>query len=445
MNLQLNHLGNIKKETTHNSKLSLITYERIEHFTSLLNKKLIYDFTEECKKKHLQVKFKSTENKINYQIFLSIIKSLLQNNDFQYIEPILERLFHRLRPVKCILEKSEETYFISQLLPDEREVDVFELTISLSLFVKSSFDERIRILFDVVDNDKDGYINEKEIRKLIFSINNIFADEQSPLHQQSSIVNQSLSNIKSENIVNNILYYPGYLINVLNKEKYVQIEDLLESMKKITEYKHEILPKISLVSYLSNEKKEFEVNLQRKNLKEYINIVNDILPNSVKNKKNFLQKLEKKKEKKEISSQIPSSNNLFHVKSIVKPNQSSISNSEIKGYGNNTDNNQDRQQYKVLLDKIRNIDLNPGVIKIFDTGKNEKDSKNEKGYISIESIINELNSLSNKNLTDNDVYVNEMKKKKEVVRMKYKEMKDKLFVKKNDDILLSNILGKAVG
>ena len=134
-------------------------------------------------------------------------------------DPVYELLFKRFKIVKYDI-KSElvkfetnhktnerDIFIVNEVLPEEKEIDVFEIAIALSIYIKCDFKEKIRLLFDITDVDEDGYINENEIKNMIFTVNFIFADEESLIASNSSIVNQSLASIKSQQIYNMIMKY----------------------------------------------------------------------------------------------------------------------------------------------------------------------------------------------------------------------------------------------
>lgn len=110
----------------------------------------------------------------------------------------------------------KDIFIVNDVIPEEREIDVFEIAIALSIYIKCDFKEKIRLLFDITDVDEDGYINENEIRYMITTVNFIFSDEESLISSNSSIVNQSLASIKSQQIINMIMKYVTKSLNYLN-------------------------------------------------------------------------------------------------------------------------------------------------------------------------------------------------------------------------------------
>ena len=159
---------------------------------------------------------------------MAIMKNIFNNKavnpeeiDFDHV---FELLFKRFKIVKYDIKSEsikyevnqkyneKDIYIVNDVIPDEREIDVFEIAIALSIYIKCDFKEKIRLLFDITDVDEDGYINENEIRYMITTVNFIFSDEESLISSSSSIVNQSLASIKSQQIINMIMKYVKKLI-----------------------------------------------------------------------------------------------------------------------------------------------------------------------------------------------------------------------------------------
>lgn len=145
-----------------------------------------------------------------------------QDKDF---DPVFDLIFKRFKSVKYDIKsesvKCENTtnnlhtktnlekdiYYVNDIGQEEKEIDVYEIAIALSIYIKCDFKEKIKLLFDITDVDEDGYINETEIRYMITTVNFIFSDEESLIGSNSTIVNQSLANIKSQQIFNKIMKY----------------------------------------------------------------------------------------------------------------------------------------------------------------------------------------------------------------------------------------------
>lgn len=175
-----------------------------------------------------QYKIEGDTSKLNRSNFISIMKNIFNNRlvnlDEIDFDPVFDLIFKRFKIVKYDIKSENIKYEINQkynekdifivndIIPEEREIDVFEIAIALSIYIKCDFKEKIRLLFDITDVDEDGYINENEIRYMISTVNFIFSDEESLISSNSSIVNQSLASIKSQQIINMIMKYVRKII-----------------------------------------------------------------------------------------------------------------------------------------------------------------------------------------------------------------------------------------
>jgi hypothetical protein len=282
------------------------------------------------------------------------------------------------------------------VIQEDREIDVFEIAIALSIYIKCDFKEKIRLLFDITDVDEDGYINENEIRYMITTVNFIFSDEESLISSNSSIVNQSLASIKSQQIINMIMKYvnkifinfkkikliynnclkinkPGELSRVITTEKYVHFDQFYESITKIIDYKYSIIPIfVDMKSSIYKQKIEPEYEIEKRNLNEFLSIANEIVSNVkignneyVKNNQDMKKIMElsrNEKEKKLIRKKVNTSN--------TKLNSNNMSQNQ---------NNENGGQW-LSLNKENNSNLNSGNINHFHntTKKDNKQNTNNK-------------------------------------------------------------------
>lgn len=501
---------------TKNSKTPI--EDKIELFVSKLTPKKIYQFVEECKKRHLQTKIKESENKINFQTFTFIMKNIWKERSDEYsiIEQLMEIIFNRFKTVKCQINtenykedngqnknkekpkkdnnpnpnKTDNYYYVSDINTDEKEIDVYEISLVFTIFMKCSFKEKIEVLFNITDVDNDGYINKKEINKLVQTVNYIFADEQSPIAVKSSLISQSLASIKAKGILDQILFSPGNLIEIIKKEKYILFEELINAIEKVPNYKFIILPKVNIIDSLNIRKKEPEININKKDLKEFLSITSDILsatkdgsnssiqsnPNSLnvlnntlnnannnnilinklkenQKKNNTFPKIETKKMNQIFTTQITKNNinnndNKNFTNKIVDQSNSAAyistkEDSSIEGSNHglsqaNTNskkklkekkfrnqNNNIESKFKVGYEKLNNIEIQPGLLKIKELGGNPLIDPNRK-YIPISKIIDDLDYYTYKKVSDFDNQIEELLKQKKYVNNQFVGVKEKI-------------------
>ena len=76
---------------------------------------------------------------------------------------------------------------------------------------------KLELLFKLTDMDEDGLLNKREIKYMISTVNHIFVEETDTLKMNSSILSQSLKDIKVENILKELFEGKGNLNNVLEE------------------------------------------------------------------------------------------------------------------------------------------------------------------------------------------------------------------------------------
>jgi hypothetical protein len=365
-----------------NTFLKDIVYE---DFVSILTVENIKQFNSECKKKHMNIRQNKNENspngnagKLSKDNFLNIMYSVFNseykksdkkenflintgNNSYSYANnsninmskkddikeksllALFDKMFNRFKITKCEVKSEKykptnisnlinnnvypEYYYINEITNDIQEIDTYEFTCALCIFLKIDFREKMKLLFDVADVDEDGYINENEIKNMIFVVNFIFCDEESPHKTNSSIINQSLVTIKTQQVFNMIMKHPGELYKVITVERYVNFDQFYNSISKIENFKYSIIPTfVNLKNSLNVRKSEPEYEMDKKNLNEYLSIMNEILT-CVKNTNNEIVKNKNKDIKKLIDSK--SENKLENAikknRNFVEENKKSIS------------------------------------------------------------------------------------------------------------------------
>jgi hypothetical protein len=246
-----------------------------------------------------------------------------------YFDPLFEQIFNRFKIVKAELHcpNKKDNYFLSGFFSED-EIDMYEICCALACFVKCDFEQKIKLLFDITDIDDDGFINQKEVKKLIFTINILFSDERKNHNNDSTIAAQSIASIHSMEIIKKIMGFPGQLGKTLHDEKYINFQQFLESFTQLYNYKYDIIPLfVNLKKSLFVKKKEKEFELKYRNLNDYTEISNDIISNLKNDKMNFignsnidfkkrLERIKKKnRNKQSLITSVNTSNNI--KKSII--------------------------------------------------------------------------------------------------------------------------------
>ena len=423
-------------------------------------------------------------------------------NIVNYMNEIYELYFLRFREIKCIMKNNKTVFYLTDFKL-ENYISTYNVICSIIIFFKSTFENKIKILFNLTDVDEDGFLNEIEIKQMIATCNFLFCEEGNIINTNSSILAQSLMNIKVNNILKEILYDPGNLYIYLEEEKYINFDLLFRSIKLVKDYKYRIIPcYVNLKQCLSNVKKEKLIQINDKYKHDFITVSSSLFANksmgshrSLRYHKNFsvpylstIIKPKKITKNNDTNNQLELPNinkNFFNKRNSVvrftkkssfnalyknKKNENNVTNlnnsifsktSELNRQNNknkliiekkksfrellrestiieledeknknsetnknfnkssyyNHDNREIKYIFEANFDKIRNIEVEPGLIK-FINGNMENNLSNNSNASSSHNI------LKSKNLINNIEY-NESKKKIvnfNIIKEKEKEM-----------------------
>ena len=195
-----------------------------------------------------------------------------------YYDEIYDLIFNRFREIKCIIKNNKNVFYLTDC-KKENYINSYNLICALTIFLKTSFENKIKLLFNLSDNDEDGYLNRYEIENMIISINQLFGEEVSTINTYSSILSQSLTNIKINNILYELIYGEGDLYHKFIEEKnYINFDTFYKGIKKIKNYKYLIIPCfINFKDCLFSQKTEKMINVKEKNKKDFIDISSELV------------------------------------------------------------------------------------------------------------------------------------------------------------------------
>ena len=201
----------------------------------------------------------------------------------EYIHELYELYFLRFREIKCIIKNNKTIFYLTDFIP-ENHINTYNIICSLVVLMKSPFNSKIKLLYELSDIDEDGFLNENEIRHMITTCNFLFCEERNGINMNSTILSQSLMNIKVNEILKQILYEPGNLYLALEEEKYINFNALYNSIRKVKNYKYDILPSfVNLKCCLYNKKVEKIIKVENKYKNDFINVSTGLF-----NQKSFL-------------------------------------------------------------------------------------------------------------------------------------------------------------
>ena len=424
-----------------------------EHFIEELTINKFNLFSNYCKEKEIEnLKHDMKLRKIQ---FFQIMRNVFPGKVEFY--PLYEKIFNRFKLLKCkiVYNPQYDNYFITNIFSNE-EIDIYEISCALACFIKCFFRQKMRILFNLSDTDEDGFINETEVKKMIYTINYIFNREQNAIGTDSTIMYLSLASIKAKKSFDLIMGHPGNLSFVIQKEKYISFDNFISAVEKVYNYKYNLLPLfISLKTSVNIVRNEKELEINKNNFNDYSKILKEVFSGYKKQGDigntnfDFKGSLEAEKRKKRNYNSIMNNNmnninlNNNQIKTgnlIMNSNYSSLgtlsnanNNSSIFGNssqkidsGNNLNNNSNinminsankksRNQnlrYNIYYNKICGLEVFPAKFKEVEKDYNKdvssinnrirraktKISKNynPQGYVNMAEILDEINFLINK-------------------------------------------------
>ena len=245
---------------------SEISDEEFELFQKALSKEIVLE---------LYSLFKLFEKNglINYKIYIESITQIFKkyNKDKNHnFKDIFDLIFYRFQKIKCIMKNDKKVFYLINMVP-QNCIETYIIVCFLTIFIKCRIIDKIKLLFELTDIDDDGFLNKSEIKQMISTINFMFCEENALINTNSSILAQSLMNIKVKEKLNKIMYDPGNLNIVLQKEKYINFDQFHNSLIKIKNYKYEIIPCfMNIKKCLYYKRIEKIIEIKSKNKHEFL-------------------------------------------------------------------------------------------------------------------------------------------------------------------------------
>ena len=252
-------------------------------FQMTITPEKIYNFFKQSMILHEKSNSKDT-HKLNKSDFLSITNSIFvknSNNNYILMNSIFELIFERLKEKKCVFRInspfSKNNYALTDIISIEK-IDIFKVQLFLSAIMLTNFKTKIETMFNIIDTDNDGLINEEELKQLILKTNKLFYQESKEKFSKSSLIQQALSNFKANKALSKLLYGNAELKKILDREKFISFNQFYERLMKIDNYMYEIIPIFfSLKKYLSEKDEEIELYMNNNCKKDFVDITYDLL------------------------------------------------------------------------------------------------------------------------------------------------------------------------
>ena len=252
-------------------------------FQMTITPEKIYNFFKQSMILHEKSNSKDT-HKLNKSDFLSITNSIFvknSNNNYILMNSIFELIFERLKEKKCVFKInspfSKNNYALTDIISIEK-IDIFKVQLFLSAIMLTNYKTKIETMFNIIDIDNDGLINEEELKQLILKTNKLFYHESKEKFSKSSLIQQALSNFKANKALSKLLYGNAELKKILDREKFISFNQFYERLMKIDNYMYEIIPIFfSLKKYLSEKDEEIELYMNNNCKKDFVDITYDLL------------------------------------------------------------------------------------------------------------------------------------------------------------------------
>ena len=428
--------------------------EIYEEFIEILTIDKLHEFFECTKQKEMENLKHTMKLKKNQFIQIMKIVFIANNENFNLL---YEFIFNRFKIFKAELKstshKNSDQFYISKIYSDD-EIDIFEINLALTMFIKCNFETKLRLLFEITDSDDDGFINEEELKKLIFTLNYMFCDEENSFGVESTILKQSLISIKIKDSLDKLMKFPGELEKIFDVQIYIEFNTFYNALKKIDNFKYSIIPVyINMKKSLNKKKYEKEIEMKYRLFTDFSTINNEIMSNFKGKYRIGKTFYDFKKNLNTISSKFSDSKKLFFnsMKSSTikkkRTNKIRMSNKLLSKKSNNSINNneffnsarefyQPEDTFTIRYNQICGLETYAAIIKMIEkniskrtlyTQNKDKDyqkifgknimnklfpeyyKENISNYMTLNEILYEINILLNKHKIDDEMYIDYLK------------------------------------
>ena len=261
-----------------------ITDDTLMEFQLMITKEKINQLFEESQKYGESIKSKEPIKKINKAIFLSFFKKIFSPK-VSFIN-LYNLIFEKFKERKCIFSKlnsdnskNKTLYFLTKINTTGK-IEIYIVQLFLTSLMKIKFKDKLEIMFNIVDSDFDGLINESEIKRLIYILHLMFAEESSEFNCESDLVKQSLSYMKAKKVFSELIYGKGELYKIIEVNHYITFEQFYDSITKIENYIYNIIPTfIEIKKCLFTKNKEIKCKINHNDQNTFVDISYELINN----------------------------------------------------------------------------------------------------------------------------------------------------------------------
>lgn len=257
------------------SKQIDISEKIYQDFIMMLTPLSIQDFRKSCYSYIL--KNNIMESRISKEGFLlSMNKAFSSSNQFKQL---YELIFNHFKSYTCIVKsnKKNEIFRLSDISSTE-EIEIYDISSAFVVFSKTHFKDKMNLLFNITDLDDDGLINEREIKKMIFTVNLLFCQEDANYKASSKLIHQSLAKLQAKKIIKMIIKYPGDLGTIIDQYKFIGFDTFYSAIERINNYKYLIIPFfINFKKCLFEERRDKSYEIKSNLADDFFSVSNELV------------------------------------------------------------------------------------------------------------------------------------------------------------------------
>lgn len=105
----------------------------------------------------------------------------------------MQAMFDRFKPFR--LEGTKE----DTKIVDENGMDVLDFILAINLLSRTTYDKKLKLLFELCDDDDDGCMTPKDILYMLQRVERVFAQECAKVDLESTVLNNFVADQKAEN------------------------------------------------------------------------------------------------------------------------------------------------------------------------------------------------------------------------------------------------------
>ena len=77
-------------------------------------------------------------------------------------------------------------------------MEVLDFILAMNLLARITYDKKLKLLFDLCDDDEDGCMKPEEILKMLQKVDRVFASECARVELQSTVLDNFCADKKAE-------------------------------------------------------------------------------------------------------------------------------------------------------------------------------------------------------------------------------------------------------